>query len=39
MDKFATDRAKVYTSAKVKEFLATFGIKHRVSAAYNPHSN
>ena len=39
MDEFASDGATVYTRADVQEFLAKFGIKHRVSSAYNPHSN
>ena len=29
----------VFKSAEVQEFLARFGVKHRVSSAYNPHFN
>ena len=39
MDELATDGATVYTSTETKEFLKRFGIRHRVSSAYNPHSN
>ena len=39
MDELATDDASVYKSAETQEFLARFGIKHRVASAYNPHSN
>ena len=39
MDKIATDEATVYMSAEVQEFLDKFGVRHRVSSAYNPHSN
>ena len=39
MDEFATDDASVYKRAETQEFLARFGIKHRVASAYNPHSN
>ena len=39
MDELATDGALVYKSAETKEFLARFAIRHRVSSAYNPHSN
>ena len=39
MDELATDGATVYQSAKTQDFLSRFGIKHRVSSAYNPHSN
>ena len=39
MEELATDGASVYKSAETQEFLARFGIKHRVASAYNPHSN
>ena len=39
MDEIATDGATVYMSAEVQEFLDKFGVCHRVSSAYNPHSN
>ena len=39
MDEIATDGASVYLGAEVQEFLARLGVHHRVSSAYNPHSN
>ena len=39
MDELALDNASVYKSAEAQEFLARFGIKHRVARAYTPHSN
>ena len=39
MDELASDGATVYKSTEVQEFLARFGVRHRVSSAYNPHSN
>ena len=39
MDELATDGATVYMAGKVQEFLARLGVRHRVSSAYNPHSN
>ena len=39
MDELATDGASVYKSAETQEFLARFGIRHRVSSTYNLHSN
>ena len=29
----------MYTSEEVKKFLGKFGVEHRLSSAYNPHSN
>ena len=34
-----TDGASVYTSQEMKTFLARYGVKHRVSAAYYPRGN
>ena len=39
MDELASDGATVYTSVEVQEFLDRFGVKHKVSSAYKPHSN
>ena len=39
MEELASDGASVYKSAEVQEFLTRFGVRHRVSSAYNPHSN
>ena len=39
MDELASDGATVYMSSEVQEFLARFGVRHRVASAYNPHSN
>ena len=39
MDEISSDGATVYTSEEVKKFLRRFGVKHRLSSAYNPHSN
>ena len=39
MDELATDGASVYKSAETQEFLTRFDIRHRLSSAYNPHSN
>ena len=39
MDELATDGATVYMSTDIQEFLKRFSIRHRVSSAYNPHSN
>ena len=39
MDEVGMDGASVYKSTKTQEFLSRFGIKHRVTSAYNPHSN
>ena len=38
MDELSSDGATVYTSEEVRKFLKTFGVKHRTSSAYNPHS-
>ena len=35
----STDGAAVYMSEKVRKFLKTWGVFHRVSSAYFPHSN
>lgn len=39
MDELSSDGATVYTSEEVRKFLKTFGVNHRTSSAYNPHSN
>ena len=39
MDEISSDGATVYTSDEVKKFLQRFGVRHRLSSAYNPHSN
>lgn len=39
MDELTTDGDPVILGHKVTEFLHGFGIKHRVSSAYHPHSN
>ena len=38
-DELATDGATVYTSALTQRFLKQYGINHRVSSSYFPHSN
>ena len=38
-EEIATDGASVYVSSHTKKFLDTWGVRHRVSTAYNPHSN
>ena len=35
----ATDGASVYVSSHTQKFLDTWGVRHRVSSAHNPHSN
>ena len=35
----ATDGAAVFLSGKVQTFLGSWGVRHRVSSAYHPHSN
>ena len=35
----ASDGGSVYLSATTQAFLKTWGVAHRVSTAYNPHSN
>ena len=35
----ATDGGTVYTSSKTQAFLKTWGVRHRISTAYNPHAN
>ena len=37
--KLSTDGATVFMSGEFQSFLGRFGIQHRVSSAYNPHSN
>ena len=39
MEELSTDEATVYKSAEVNKFLTNFGVRHRVSSSYNPHSN
>merc|ERR1712127_683769 len=39
MDELASDGATVYMSSEVQDFLARFGVRHRVASAHNPHSN
>lgn len=38
-EEITTDNAMVYVSSLVKEFLVTWGVRHRVSTAYIPHAN
>ena len=38
-DELATDEGTVYTGSVTQKFLKQFGIKHRISSAYFPHSN
>ena len=38
-EELATDGATVYTSAHTRQFLRQYGIRHRLSSAYFPHSN
>ena len=38
-EEIATDGVRVFVSVEVRRFLETWEIKHRVSSAYNPHSN
>ena len=38
-EEIATEGASVYVSAATKKFLDLWGVRHRVSSAYNPHSN
>jgi transposase InsO family protein len=38
-DELATDGATVYTSALTRQFLRQYGVRHRLSSAYFPHSN
>ena len=35
----STDGAKCYVAEKVKNFMKTYGVKHRISSVANPHSN
>ena len=35
----STDGAQCYMSGKVQTFMKTYGIRHRISSAANPHSN
>ena len=39
MDEIANNGATVYMSTELQEFLDMFGVRRRVSSAYNPHSN
>ena len=38
-EELATDGASVYVAEATKKFLVTWGVRHRVSSAYHPHSN
>ena len=38
-EEIATDGASVYMSASTQRFLESWSVRHRVSTAYNPHSN
>ena len=39
LEEIATDGASVYVSSHTQRFLDTWGVRHRVSSAHNPHSN
>lgn len=39
MDELSTDGASLYTSYETQGFLKQYGISHRVSSSYFPHSN
>ena len=38
-DQLATDGGSTYVSDQTQAFLATWGVEHRVSSSYHPHSN
>ena len=38
-DEISTDGGTVFTSMEMKLFLKKYGIHHRISSGYNPHSN
>ena len=38
-EELTTDGGSQYTSSEVQQFLQTWGVKHRISTAYNPHAN
>jgi hypothetical protein len=38
-EQLASDGGSVYMSSTTQNFLKTWGVEHRVSSAYNPHSN
>ncbi len=38
-EELASDGASVYMSSKTRGFLELWGVRHRVSSAYHPHSN
>ena len=38
-EEMSTDGASVYMSRQTQKFLEVWGVKHRVSSAYYPHSN
>ena len=38
-EELATDGASVYVSEATRKFLGNWGVLHRVSSAYHPHSN
>ena len=38
-EELATDGGSVYVSHDTQQFLSTWGIRHRLSSAYNPHGN
>merc|ERR1712059_230960 len=37
-EEIATDGASVYVSSHTQRFLSSWGVRHRISSAYNPHS-
>ena len=38
-EELASDGASVYVAAKTRAFLELWGVRHRMSSAYHPHSN
>ena len=38
-EELASDGASVYVSSRTRDFLKVWGVRHRVSSTYHPHSN